>query len=153
MDRFGIPNKNELKRMNKRQLKKGHYGPYQQICAEIVINLNAPLTIEDVQDSIWVENTEKPEYVDLLFGWLIPHVEKYSCYVSCGSASFDKNIQTIEAIVEYETRSPADEDKLLDCIKALKEHPKVDSIDVKVCDAWRYDDINQESLVLKTLAV
>ncbi len=153
MDRFGNPNKSELKRMNNRQLKKGHYGQYQQICAEVVINLNAPLTIDDVKDSIWIGNAENPEYVDLLFGWLIPQVEQYDCYTCCGTASLDKGLQTIEAIVEYDTRSPADEGKLLACLKALKEDTKVDSIDVKICDAWRYDDINQESQVLKTLSI
>lgn len=153
MDRFGVPNKNELKRMNNRQLKKGRYGKYQQICAEVIINLNAPLTAEDVLDTVWTNDLPDPEYVDILFGWLIPQVEKHNCFASCGTASFDKGIQTIEAIIEYVTRSTADEYKLLDCIKAIKEHAKVDSIDVKICDAWRFDDIEQESLVLKTLAI
>ena len=98
MDRFGVPNKNELKRMNNRQLKKGRYGKYQQICAEVIINLNAPLTAEDVLDTVWTNALPDPEYVDILFGWLIPQVEKHNCFASCGTASFDKGIQTIEAL-------------------------------------------------------
>lgn len=153
MEKYGVPSRRQLKRMSLRQLKAGRYGPYRLLAADMVIRLSSPVTAEDVKEVIFpVVPGEEREY-DHLVDWFIGLAGANRCYSCMGTPEPESDGLEFSALVDNTQGGKQAYKHVLTFCQALIREPKVQSLEIDICDPWRFDIEEQTPLVLTHLSL
>ncbi len=123
------------RRLTNRQLKKRCLGPWRAIGIDLAFDLIAP--IDGLDYAGGEKNTDHTPHNHLI-DWMIELSESRDSYVTFGVSDLEPVVQTHELVWQGRGRSLSKIERLLDCLQALSEHPKVGEV------RWHFVDLSIE---------